>query len=564
MRKHKILALLLVFIIGIMPTMPVFAEDGEVNIISYRLIIEGFDWGPAVTRVVLELDNPATEITELYTSDFSLQFERRTGFVAPFWGFEDETIIQDAAITNVFISDENEITLELLVHPSLGVNPFTFTFVPMGNDWSDPFNAQITWNGVTFEPTREARIIPIADEFTKDLFFEHEDTTLVYGFFTPPEARTSERPLIIWLHGGGEGSMGLTAGTDSALLGNRVTQLAAPEIQGLMGGAHVLVPQAPSMWLAGSGENNGVSDFEDALMAFIDYFIETTPNIDLNRIYIGGCSNGGFMTIRALFLRPDLFAASFPICMAYDPDYILPGQIESIAHIPMWLIHDQDDPTTPHEHSQNIYDLLAAAGLENLHFTTTQGIFSDEFFDEDGEPHQFDSHWSWIPVLNNEVFNEQGQSIFEWMALQTLATEIEGIEIVPMPIPTMPVSATFSSIDEFDANGELIQSPFRNIAGSGLVDYRAIDYIIGWETNTGDDWISFTNAEGIEIRIAAGSHYAQVDGQSVEMLNAQGASVQARLINGVLFVPIRFFHDLPIIPISIEWFEGEGVIITRE
>lgn len=400
------------------------------NIISYEMVVEGFDWGPGVTRLILALDNPVTSVE---VEDFAVSFYREPGFrfnlAAPF-----EPFVQPANVTNAFVSDANGmetaeagafITLELMVHPDggIGINPFTFVLSPMGNNWADPFETSIVWNAEEFTPTRTTKTIPIADDFSRDNLFTYEGVTLQYGYFTPPEAQASPRPLIIWLHGAGEGSRNLTAGTDAALLGNRVIQLAAPKIQEIMGGAYVLVPQAPTVWMMGTGAWGGtgyVSNYEDALMALIEDFIANTPGIDERRVFVGGCSNGGYMTIRALMRAPELFAASFPVCLLYNPDWITDEKIESIAHIPMWLIHDIADPTTPHAHSLYIYQRLKDLGGE-VYLTTTNGLFSDEFFDAAGNPWEFNRHWSWIPVLNNTVFEEidgEQMSLFAWMAAQ--------------------------------------------------------------------------------------------------------------------------------------------------
>ena len=51
----------------------------------------------------------------------------------------------------------------------------------------------------------------------------------------------------------------------------------------------------------------------------IDEFIDLHPDIDRDRVYIGGCSNGGFMTMRMLLSYPDFFAAAYPVCEALRP-----------------------------------------------------------------------------------------------------------------------------------------------------------------------------------------------------------------------------------------------------
>ena len=404
------------------------------SVVSYQIVVEGFDWGPGVTRLILALDD-VVDPSDVDSADLVASFYREPGFRFLYAAtFTPE--MQTANITNAFVSDVNGIqiaepgnfvTLELKVHPSTGVNPFTFTLIPMGNNWANPFVTNISWMDTSFVPERTGKIQPIADLFTRDRQFVYGNITLQYGYYVPAEAAESDRPVIIWLHGGGEGSRNLSAGTDAALLGNRVTQLAAPEIQYIMGGAHVFVPQAPTMWLAGTSNASAtgyVSYFEDALLALIDHYLDNTPGVDRSRIYVGGCSNGGYMTIRLLMRRPDLFAASFPICILYQPHWLSDEKVDSIAHIPMWMVHDIADPTTPHAHSLNVLERLIAAGADDIHLTTTDGLFSDEFFRPDGSPWEFDRHWSWIPALNNTVtglINGVEMSLFEWMALQRLA-----------------------------------------------------------------------------------------------------------------------------------------------
>jgi len=424
-----------------------YGSDDVAEILNYQIVVEGFDWGPGVTKLILALDSSVEAVDY---QEFELIFLREPGFI-PVGGVPTDPVTQEANIVAAFLSNaqgvpvtgaSTYITLELEVHPNHGVNPFTFTLSPMGNDWANPFDPVISWQGVEFTPTRTGKIMPLTDLFDLSGSFTMGGVTLQYASFVPPEAATSARPLIIWLHGGGEGSRGLTAGTDVIILGNRVTQLVAPEIQGLMGGAHVFLPQSPTMWLMGTdgrGDPPGVgyvSNYEVALLALIDEYIASTPGIDLSRIYIGGCSNGGYMAMRMLFERPNLYAAAWPVCLLYSEDWITDDKIESIVHVPIWFIHDINDPTTPHEDSLRLLNLLRAAGSDNVHLTTTDGLFSAEFFDEYGEPHRFNDHWSWIPALNNdvhEVIDGSQVSLFGWMAAQQINVQVQ--EIMPLPIP---------------------------------------------------------------------------------------------------------------------------------
>jgi len=416
---------------------------------SYRMVVEGFDWGPGVTQLIISMGD-MIDVAEINAADFTVSVAKQ-----PMFGANPETGVR--VITDAFLSDADGnrisattgsfITLQMAVRPDWGItNPFRFQVSPaMANMWANPYTHTITWNGNILNAARTDKIMPITDGFYLDGSFTHEEVTLRYASFTPPEAATSDRPVIIWLHGAGEGSFNNTIGPEIAILGNRVTQLAAPEIQSIMGGAHVFVPTTPSAWMAGTdlwgGGSGFVSNYEAALLALIDEFIANTPGIDTSRIYIGGCSNGGYMVMRMLFGRPNLYAAAFPICLGYNANWFTSEKMESIAHIPIWMVHDLRDPTLNAVHTIRMYEQLRAAGAQNVRMTLTDGIYTMV----GGTRFNLNAHWSWVPVLNNAinqftvdysglnrlangnvvtnnpgtVLNTvPGESIFEWMAGQ--------------------------------------------------------------------------------------------------------------------------------------------------
>lgn|GEM_PF-1702990 len=441
-------------------------QNGDVYwIVSYQAIIEGFDWGPGATRLILEL-NEAVSPDEVNDADFTVTVTRQPGFLMSLGGWDGETVDVDRPILNAFASDENGeaitsasrfVTLELLVNPDNG-NPFTFVLSPMGNRWADSHEHTITWLGESFTPNRTGEIRPITDLFDLNGEFTLGEQTLFYAHYAPPQAATSDRPLIIWLHGAGEGNVNNTVNPEIALLGNRVTQLAASEIQSIMGGAHVFVPTTPSAWMAGTDlwqgpETGYVSNYEATLLALIDHFIANTSGIDTTRIYIGGCSNGGYMVMRMLLERPNLYAAAFPICLGYHQDWFDAQKMESIAHIPIWMIHDVRDNTLNALHAIRVYEELIAAGATNVRLTLTDGIYTMI----DGEHWYHSPHWSWIPVLNNSINtvttsysdlnrsedgnvivddpgyfeeSELDYTIFEWISLQSIEVEVLPLEVI--------------------------------------------------------------------------------------------------------------------------------------
>ena len=243
-----------------------------------------------------------------------------------------------------------------------------------------------------------------------------------------PAAGGGKKPLIIWLHGGGEG------GTDPtvALLGNRAANYASPDIQVLFGGAYVLVPQAPTFWMNREGGGYTRGDVEDiyneGLMDLIKAYVADNPGIDPDRIYVGGCSNGGYMSLKLLLKDPDYFAAAFISALAYHAEYVTDAQIRSIRKVPIWFIHSKDDPVTlPEETAVPIYNRLLEAGARNVHFSYYDHV-TDITNQYGGEGFHYSGHWSWIyshanvarqdfdggPVL----VNGRPVTVMEWLAAQ--------------------------------------------------------------------------------------------------------------------------------------------------
>ncbi len=128
--------------------------------------------------------------------------------------------------------------------------------------------------------------------------------------------------MVIWLHGQGEGG----TDPDIAILGNEVSALAKEEIQSYfqtddVTGAYVLAVQTPTYWMdEGDGTNgngSGISRYTEILMDTINDYVAAHPDVDTDRIYLGGCSNGGYMTMNMVIQYPDYFAAAYPVCEAY-------------------------------------------------------------------------------------------------------------------------------------------------------------------------------------------------------------------------------------------------------
>lgn len=235
------------------------------------------------------------------------------------------------------------------------------------------------------------------------------DILLKYAYFTP-ENISGQIPLVIWLHGAGEG------GEDPqiAYTGNKVVNLSSRDIQEKLGGqAWILVPQCPTVWMDDGHEQlgrSGKSIYSKPLKSCIDEFIQLHEAfIDPGRILIGGCSNGGFMTVRMIIDHPDFFAAAFPACEAFYQENITPDIIRRLCHLPLWFVHDKDDElVNPAETSLPLYQQLVRAGAKNIHFTyydRENKVFSQYGPEFKFPPEQF-KHAVWVNVYNDDCFTD--------------------------------------------------------------------------------------------------------------------------------------------------------------
>lgn len=275
--------------------------------------------------------------------------------------------------------------------------------------------------------------------------------TLTYGAYEPQALRLDEKknPLVIWLHGGGEG------GTDVsiALMGNEVVSLIREDIQSHFttkdgaNGAYVLAVQCPTMWMMtskGFGHGQYPSLYSDVLMATILHYLDENPDVDRNRISLGGCSNGGYMTMNMLIRHPKFFAAAYPTCEAYLDENISDNEIRSLAEENIWIVQSYDDTTVdPKTHCIPTFNRLAKAGAKNVWmsmFEDVQGI--------DNPGTKLYGHFSWCYLFNDVVTASQEpngelrpsnngggsvapqgfNNIYDWMNAQVLQAPVQDFE----------------------------------------------------------------------------------------------------------------------------------------
>ncbi|MGO1975577.1 MAG: prolyl oligopeptidase family serine peptidase [Brachybacterium tyrofermentans] len=232
-----------------------------------------------------------------------------------------------------------------------------------------------------------------------------------YRLFSPARSsRPAERPLIIWLHGGGEG--GFTEGgveyydNESQMRANRgALGVATPEAQEIFGGAYVVAPQCPSAWML-----DGPA-FEPLVDEIIEEVAAAHP-VDRSRVHVIGASNGGYMTLKMVVENPGVFASATPICGVVKEYYDSPGPLVPDAELaaistPTWLIAAANDGTVdPVANTVHAHELIDGSILSLYDTVTWEGV-------------DYSGHFSWIYASRNDPSHD-GMSLWEWMAAQEL------------------------------------------------------------------------------------------------------------------------------------------------
>ena len=165
---------------------------------------------------------------------------------------------------------------------------------------------------------------------------ETDGYTIDYSYFSPvKDGDTTKYPLVIWLHGMGDGAY-----EGKQVTASDIAFWTSDDFQARFkdsDGAFIFAPR--------SLEEDNIYWSDDLiypLRATIDDFIaKNKDNIDLSRIYIGGYSMGGKMTLKMAVAYPELFAAIFPICPAWTPSN---DALKLIADIPVWVTSGKLDP----------------------------------------------------------------------------------------------------------------------------------------------------------------------------------------------------------------------------
>ena len=181
-------------------------------------------------------------------------------------------------------------------------------------------------------------------EFKKAYLSTVDNTLQPYQVFVPSSYDKSKPfPLIIALHGmGGDENSYLTVYGQGAF-----------KTEAEKHGYIVACPKGrkPASMYIGDAEKDVMDVLAEVRRAY---------NIDADRIYLTGHSMGGFGTWSVAMDHPEVFAALAPISGGANN----PGTMSKIAHIPMLVVHGDNDPTVPVERSRVMVAMAKKLGAE--------------------------------------------------------------------------------------------------------------------------------------------------------------------------------------------------------
>ncbi len=394
---------------------------------SYRTVVEVEDFGAQITKLIVDLGQPIPKnaVTE---ETFTVHVKRSDSRL------DDPLIAEgDRKVTKAYVADQNGnpaketgryAVLEMEIGPEIKLSP-AMNYVDVGV-WNDNKYTVTQQKDITAESgvisglvidNSAGEIRELVDEFNTGKA-AYEGVTLTYADYTPAKDK-KKNPLVIWLHGMGEG------GTDPtiAIAGNKAVNFASKDIQSYFGGAYVLAPQTPTYWMDGfNGFGDGTSKYEKALMSLIRDYVAKNKDIDPKRIYIGGDSNGGYMTMLMIRDYKDYFAAAFVACEALKDSLITDKQIKEMKDLPIWFIAAKTDTVVPPiDYTVSTYSRLVNAGAKDVHMSLFNNVSdtSGLYKKSDGTPYEYNGHWSWIYVYNNDVskvINGKNTTLMEWLA----------------------------------------------------------------------------------------------------------------------------------------------------
>lgn len=412
----------------------VIKEYEEIGTYSY--FVNGYEWGPGVNRIVIDFGKNVKK-ADLANDLFEVKV---TGSSATNRTVTSAYLVNDENEKDDSLTEGTKVGLDLefnIVYQDFwgfqvtntnGASPFLYDQVTQLNNWDPNYGYEVklargkslTIGDTAYSDAEKPFVVKGIGtrviEATKDWGEAKSHTgkdgkTLTYKAYETEALKTDggKNPLIIWLHGAGEGG----TDPDIALLGNDVTNLGEEKIQKYFktdtsAGAYVLAVQTPTMRMDDGTGKNGVGDarsiYTATLKETIDTYLSENTDVDTSEIILGGCSNGGYMTMNMAMEYPSFFKAYYPVCEAYKDSAISEKDIATLKDLSIWFTASADDPTVaPNDYVIPTYKRLMEAGASDVHFSYFEKVYGNDT----GKDIQYNGHWSWIYALADRCDKDQ-------------------------------------------------------------------------------------------------------------------------------------------------------------
>lgn len=367
-----------------------YGEVGYAMVCDYGDIVDASNLDPNNFKVETTIDGKAQSrtITKIYTNnEIALSESSKEGqYVVIELNPEDENASTMAFDEESFLSNRNQLDYTITQKSDIKTKT------------DKVFKA-------TEEKIKSSNIItPIVDDFEKLTYKDESGNTMNYRLFEPKKEEGKKYPLVLFLHGSGE------RGDDNILhlTGNEGALVWADPEQQAKNPAYVLAPQAlaeEELTMYWKDEPNYTTMF-NLLKETIEKY-----DIDENRIYVIGMSNGGIGTWNIIEKNPDLFAAAVPICGIGDLNNLKLGDeykplednssYKNIKDMPIWIFHAEDDPLVDVRYSRDALKAIEDLGGTSVKYT--------EYPEGTVMPM---GHFSWVPAL-------QDKEMIDWLFSQS-------------------------------------------------------------------------------------------------------------------------------------------------
>ena len=438
--------------IEVLPTIATLARTADEQAEDAKVVVRGFDWGPGVDQVVLTLPKRVDKIAK---KDAVVETKGVIRTVK-------SVFLSDAEGNRIEDAQSKYVSVMLETDSAVSGSPFDYDFeTTFMNSWTPdyPFSVRILTkrgekrmtygfsgncgnktNMISPDTADWKKLAAYTGTYENPITKQQETVTLQRAAYEPVSllGDSVKNPLVIWLHGQGEGG----TDPDVAILGNKVSALTKDVIQthftttnGAQG-AYVFIAQTPTYWMDEGNGLNGAGDnpsrYTEALMDAIRTYLAENPDVDTDRIYLTGCSNGGYMTMNMLIRYPDFFAAAIPNCEAYafnkvsttgngsamggtnqttstDTRWLTDKKIKKLKDIPIWFLASADDSiVTPSAFELPAYQALLQAGADNTWFS-----YYDQVRMKDDPAAEVMGHWVWVYFFNDEATGVQDPAVIK-------------------------------------------------------------------------------------------------------------------------------------------------------